>query len=463
VWRIDMKRDFKDFKKFITDKKVAVVGIGVSNIPLIDFLLDLGAVVTAFDKKSEEELGEVAIDFNSKGVKLELGEGYLEHLNGFDVVFKTPSMRIDSESLIKVKKEGAYITSEMEEFVRYTKGKIYGVTGSDGKTTTTTIISKLLEGQGYKTWVGGNIGTPLFSQIENINECDRVILELSSFQLMTMTEDIDVAICTNLTPNHLDMHKHMQEYIDAKKNIFLYQGMNGILILNRENEITYQFKEEAKGIVKEFSSKREIVGGAYYKDGVLYLDGKEVCKKDNIIIKGMHNVENYLAAFAATKDDVSLETMKKVAETFAGVEHRCELVREIDGVRYYNDSIASSPTRTLAGLKAFDEKVILIAGGYDKNIPFEPLAYEGYEYIKQLILLGATKDKIKDVFDKLEEEKGISIKIQITKSLEEAVKIAKDVAKTGDIITLSPACASFDMYPNFMVRGNEFKDIVNRL
>ncbi|AWK50393.1 UDP-N-acetylmuramoyl-L-alanine--D-glutamate ligase [Clostridium beijerinckii] len=458
-----MKKDFKEFKRFILGKKVAVVGIGVSNIPLINFLLELGATVTAFDKKTKEELGEVATDFNNKGVKLELGEGYLNNLNGFDVVFKTPSMRIDSESLVKVKKEGTYITSEMEEFVRYTKGKVYGITGSDGKTTTTTIISKLLEEQGYKTWVGGNIGTPLFSQIEDINEDDRVVLELSSFQLMTMSEEIDIAICTNLAPNHLDMHKDMQEYIEAKKNIFLYQSSNDLLIVNRENEITHGFKKEAKGIVKEFSSKREITDGAYYKDGTLYVEGKEVCKKDDIVIKGMHNVENYLAAFIATKNDVSVEIMKKVAENFAGVEHRCELVREIDGVRYYNDSIASSPTRTLAGLKAFDKKVIVIAGGYDKHIPFEPLAYEGYDYIKELILIGATKDKIKAVFDKLEQEKGIKTTIRMAESLEDAVKIAKDRAKPGDIITLSPACASFDMYPNFMVRGNKFKDIVKGL
>jgi UDP-N-acetylmuramoylalanine--D-glutamate ligase len=458
-----MKKDFKDFKEFIANKKVGVVGIGVSNIPLINFLVDLGAIVTAFDKKTKEELGEVAIDFNKRGIKLELGEGYLDNLNGFDVVFKTPSMRIDSEALIKAKEEGAYITSEMEEFVRYTRGKVYGITGSDGKTTTTTIISKLLEEQGYKTWVGGNIGTPLFSQIENISDGDRVVLELSSFQLMTMTQEIDVAICTNLAPNHLDMHKDMQEYIDAKKNIFLYQSSNGLLIVNRENEITHEFKKEAKGAVKEFSSKRDVEDGAYYKDGVLYLEGKEVCKKTDIVIKGMHNVENYLAAFLATKNDVSIETMKKVAETFTGVEHRCELVRELDGVKYYNDSIASSPTRTLAGLKAFDEKVIVIAGGYDKHIPFEPLAYEGYPYIKELILLGATKEKIKDVFDKLEKEKGIKINIQMAESLREAVEIAKEGAKPGDIITLSPACASFDMYPNFMVRGNEFKNIVKDL
>ena len=458
-----MKKDFNEFKQFIKNKKVAVVGIGVSNIPLINFLVDLGAVVTAFDKKSKEQLGEVAVEFENKGVKLSLGENYLDLLIGFEVVFKTPSMRIDSEALVKAKNEGAYITSEMEEFVRYTKGKVFAVTGSDGKTTTTTIISKLLSEEGYKTWVGGNIGNPLFAQIEEIKDEDKVVLELSSFQLMTMKEEINVAVCTNLSPNHLDMHKDMQEYIDAKKNIFLYQDVDDVLIVNRENDITYGFEKEAKGKVEEFSSKRVIENGAYYKDGVLYVEGKEVCRKGNIVIKGMHNVENYLAAFLATKDDVSIENMKKVAETFSGVEHRCELVRELNGVKYYNDSIASSPTRTLAGLRAFDEKVILIAGGYDKHIPFEPLAYEGYPYIKELILIGATSDKIQDAFDKLEAEKGIKVNIQRADTFEGAIMLAKDTAKSGDIVTLSPACAAFDLFPNFMVRGKKFKEIVNSL
>ncbi|MDB2153357.1 UDP-N-acetylmuramoyl-L-alanine--D-glutamate ligase [Clostridium butyricum] len=458
-----MKKDFKEFKNYISNKKVAVVGIGVSNIPLINFLLQLGAHVTGFDRKTKEDLGEVAIDFEAKGVKLELGEGYLDNLIGYEVVFKSPSMRIDSEALVRAKSEGAYITSEMEEFVRYTKGKIYAVTGSDGKTTTTTIISKLLKEQGYNTWVGGNIGTPLFSEIENIKDEDKVVLELSSFQLMTMSEEIDIAICTNLAPNHLDMHKDMKEYVDSKKNIFLYQSKNDVLVVNRENEITYEFEKEAKGIVREFSSKRKIENGAYYEDGILYLEGKEVCRKEDIVIKGMHNVENYLAAFIATKDEVSIEVMKKVAETFAGVEHRCEFIRELDGVKYYNDSIASSPTRTLAGLKAFDKKVILIAGGYDKHIPFEPLAYEGYPYIKELILVGATSDKIEAVFKALENEKGIKTSIKRANTLEEAVSICKSIAEAGDIVTLSPACAAFDMFANFMVRGNTFKKIVNEL
>ena len=456
-------KDFCEFKKFINGKSVAVVGIGVSNIPLINFLLKLGANVTGFDMKNEEALGEIAVDFKKKGVKLELGEKYLDKLTGYEVIFKTPSMRIDCEALIRAKEEGAYITSEMEEFVRYCKGKKYAITGSDGKTTTTTIISKLLEAQGYKTWVGGNIGTPLFSNIEEIEENHMVVLELSSFQLMTMNLPVDVAVVTNLAPNHLDMHKDMQEYIDSKKNIFLYQSSEDVLVVNRENDITYGFESEAKAEIREFSSKRVLKNGAYFNEGILYLDGNEVCKKDDIVIKGMHNVENYLAAFTATKDDVEIKTMKKVAESFTGVEHRCELVRDIDGVKYYNDSIASSPTRTLAGLFAFERKVILIAGGYDKHIPFEPLAEEGYPFIKELILLGDTKYLIKEAFDKLAVNKNINVPIIMVDSLEEAVNKAKEIAKDGDVVTLSPACASFDMFPNFAVRGNRFKEIVNSL
>ena len=458
-----MKKDFQEFKNFILGKNVAVVGIGVSNIPLIKFLLKLKAKVSAFDIKSEESLGQVAVDFKNKGVELILGEGYLDKLTGFDVVFKTPSMRIDSEALVRVKNEGAYITSEMEEFIKYCKGKIYAITGSDGKTTTTTIISKLLMEEGYKTWVGGNIGTPLFAEIEEINEEDMVVLELSSFQLMTIDSPIDIAVCTNLAPNHLDMHKDMQEYIDSKKNIFLYQEPQNVLIINKGNEITYSFKNEAKGEVREFSSQEVLTNGAYFTNGVLYLEGKEVCKKEDIVIKGMHNVENYLAAFIATKDDVSIKSMKKVAENFNGVEHRCELVRELDGVKYYNDSIASSPTRTLAGLRAFEKEVIVIAGGYDKKIPFEPLAEEGYPYIKELILMGQTKEKIKDAFDKLEKEKGIKVNIFFVEDLNEAINKARSLASSGDIITLSPACASFDMFPNFAVRGNLFKQLVKEL
>ncbi|MGG7164575.1 UDP-N-acetylmuramoyl-L-alanine--D-glutamate ligase [Clostridium ihumii] len=457
-----MKKDFNEFKKYIKNKNIAVVGIGVSNIPLIEFLVSLGGKVTAFDKKEENELKEVVDKYSKLGVKFQLGKDYLANLTGFEVVFKTPSMRIDSEALVKVKEEGAYVTSEMEEFVRYCPAKVYGITGSDGKTTTTTLIYKILKEAGYTTWVGGNIGAPLFANIEKMTENDRVVLELSSFQLMTMDTSTDVAVVTNLSPNHLDMHKDMNEYVDSKKNVFKYQESENLLVLNLDNDITNKMISEAKGRVYTFTRKSED-SDAIYKEGGLYVKGKLVCKREDIKLKGLHNVENLLAAFAATCDEVSVESMKNVAITFGGVEHRSEFIRKIDGVEYYNDSIASSPTRTLASIKAFEKPVILIAGGYDKNLPFEPLAFEGYSFIKHLIVLGATKDKIKEQFSRLEKEKGIVVPINTVSTLEEAVEVAREIAKEGDIVTLSPACASFDMFPNFMERGNKFKKLIKEI
>ncbi|MFU0824369.1 UDP-N-acetylmuramoyl-L-alanine--D-glutamate ligase [Clostridium sp.] len=458
-----MKKDFKEFKEFIANKKVAVVGIGISNIPLIHFLVQLGAKVTAFDKKDEDSLGNIGVEFKKKGIKLELGENYLDNLIGFDVVFKTPSMRIDNPALVKAKESGAYITSEMEEFVRYCPAKVFGVTGSDGKTTTTTLVYNMLKEEGYKTWVGGNIGNPLFANIEQIKKEDKVVLELSSFQLMTMDVHIDSALITNISPNHLDIHKDMNEYIEAKKNIFKFQEAEDLLVLNRDNNITNSLVKEARGKVMQFSIKEKIDNGAYFEDNNLIILGKKVCKLEEIKLKGMHNVENLLAAFCLVSGDVSVESMRKVATSFTGVEHRCEFVRELNKVKYYNDSIASSPTRTLAGLKAFEKPVILIAGGYDKHIPFEPLAEEGYDKIKALILVGATKEKIRAAFDKVIKEKNINLPIFMTEDFEEAVYKAKEVAVEGDIVTLSPACASFDMFPNFEERGNRFKDIVRKL
>lgn len=458
-----MEKNFSEFKEFIKGKKVGVVGIGVSNIPLIHFLVKLQAVVTAFDKKTYDLLGEVATGFEKKGVKLVLGENYLNDLTGFDVIFKTPSMRIDNPTLINAKKEGAYVTSEMEEFIKYCPAKTYGVTGSDGKTTTTTIIYNILKKEGYKTWVGGNIGTPLFANIEEITKNDKVVLELSSFQLMTMTVSTDVAIVTNLSPNHLDIHKDMKEYIDAKKNIFKYQNDGDLIILNKDNALTYELRKEAKGKVKYFSIRDKIEDGAYFQNGKLLIVNKVVCNLGEIKLKGMHNVQNLLTAFCATQDEVSVESMREVATTFVGVPHRGEFVREVDGVKYYNDSIASSPTRTIASLKAFEKPVILIAGGYDKQIPFEPLAQEAYLNIKTLILVGATKYKIKEVFECVLKEKKIELEIILVDNFNEAIYTAKVVAKPGDIVTMSPACASFDMFQNFEVRGNKFKEIVMSL
>ncbi|WP_026883605.1 UDP-N-acetylmuramoyl-L-alanine--D-glutamate ligase [Clostridium akagii] len=458
-----MKKDFSEFKSYIKDKKTAVVGIGISNRPLIKYLVKLGAEVWAFDKKSRTEIGDTAEELEGLGVKLVVGEKYLESLHGYQVIFKTPSMRIDSPVFLKARQEGTYITSEMEEFVKYCPAKIIGVTGSDGKTTTTTLIYNILKEEGYKTWVGGNIGAPLFSNIEEIGKDDRVVLELSSFQLMTMNVSPEIAIITNLSPNHLDMHKDMNEYVNAKKNIFRFQNKCDTTIINRDNCLTDAIKNETIGKVMGFSRKQKIENGAYYKDGNLYILNKFVCTKEDIVIKGMHNVENYLAAFCATAYDASVNSMKKVATTFPGVEHRSEFIREINGVKYYNDSIASSPTRTLASISAFEKPIILIAGGYDKNIPFEPLAEEGYTMIKKIILLGNTANKIENVFSKVIKEKNIKLPIFKVSSLKEAVEVARKESTAGDIVTLSPSCASFDMFANFEVRGNKFKEIISSI
>ncbi|ENK1245171.1 UDP-N-acetylmuramoyl-L-alanine--D-glutamate ligase [Clostridium sporogenes] len=458
-----MKSDFSKFKDYIKYKKVAVVGIGVSNRPLIKFLVKLGAEVTAFDKKHREKLGSISSELEGIGVNLVLGEDYLDKLDGYDVIFKTPSMRIDRPEFVKAKEAGAYITSEMEEFIKYCPAKIFGITGSDGKTTTTTLIYEILRKEGYKTWVGGNIGTPLFANIEEIKEDHMVVLELSSFQLMTMDVSPQISLITNLSPNHLDVHKDFQEYVDAKKNIFKHQENNDLLVLNKDDKLTDEMKKESLGKILKFSLVEKLNDGACLIDDKLTVLGKEVCHSKDVKLKGRHNIANLLAAFCMVNKYVSIDSMKYVATNFSGVEHRCEFIREVNGVKYYNDSIASSPSRTLAGLNAFEKPVILIAGGYDKKIPFEPLAEGGYDKIKTLILMGDTKNKIKAAFEKVILDKKSNMKIVTVDSMEEAVKMAYKISEEGDIITLSPACASFDMYPNFEIRGNEFKNIVNGL
>lgn len=454
-----MSRDFNEFKTLIKDKKVGVVGIGVSNIPLIRFLLELGAEVSAFDKRNFEDLSEEVQEFGET-VKLYLGEGYLENLKGLDMVFKTPGMRFDNPYLQKAMEEGAVITSEMEEFLKYCQGRIIGVTGSDGKTTTTMLIGEILKKSGYKVYVGGNIGTPLFSKIEEIRAQDMVVLELSSFQLMTMTVSPEIAVVTNLSPNHLDMHENMTEYIEAKKNIFKYQNESDLLILNEDNEITRSFADEAKGKVEFFSSKKENED-AYYSEGSLYLRYERVVDLEEMKVKGIHNAENMLAAFLAVEDFVTKDVMRELAVEFPGVKHRCQFIREFEGVRYYNDSIASSPTRTLASIKSLGKRVNIILGGYDKQLDFTPLAEVGHPYLKNIILVGDTKNKIKEVFLHLAETSGIHIPMQTAETFDEAVSLLKAVCNEGDIAILSPACASFDMFKNFEVRGDRFIELVN--
>lgn len=446
----------------LKNKKVAVIGIGVSNTPLIHMLLRADISVTACDKSSREALGDIADELESLGAKLCLGEHYLDDLN-HDVIFRTPGLRPDVPALEAAKERGAEITSEMEVFFQTCPCRIIAVTGSDGKTTTTTIISELLKAAGYNVYVGGNIGKPLLADTPGMEQDDIVVLELSSFQLMTMKQSPDIAVVTNVTPNHLDVHKSMSEYIAAKENLFRYQASDTLAVFNLDNEITRAFSENAPGKAICFSRKEKPHNGVYLKDESIWSGDREVLPVGDILIPGVHNIENYMAAIAAVQTLVSDDVIRRVAKTFGGVEHRIELVRKLRGVRYYNDSIASSPTRTIAGLRSFSEKVILIAGGYDKNIPFDELGPEIIEHVKYLVLTGDTASKIRAAVEAAPGYVGTNPPIDEYGDFTRAVFAAHQAAEDGDVVIMSPACASFDKFKNFMVRGNAFKKIINEL
>ena len=443
-------------------KRAVVLGIGVSNRPLIRMLLEYGAEVTACDKTPREKLDEEVLALERLGARLHVGEDYLEGLEA-DVVFRTPGMRPDLPQIRRLTEGGAQLTSEMEAFFEVCPCTRIAVTGSDGKTTTTTLIAKILEYAGKKVWIGGNIGQPLLPLAKEMSPEDFAVVELSSFQLMTMTSSAEVAVVTNLAPNHLDVHKSMEEYIAAKENVYLHQSPSGKLVVNMDNAITHSFVGKAKGRVEEFSRFGIPENGVYLQDGTIYRNGKKIMDAADIRIPGVHNIENYMAAACAVEGFASDADIDAVARSFGGVEHRIELVRELDGVRYYNDSIASSPTRTIAGLHSFDRRVILIAGGYDKHIPFDALGPEICAHVKLLILCGATADKIRAAVEGAPEYANGQPEIVTVQSLGDAVELAHMRAQRGDIVTLSPACAAFDQFKNFMVRGESYKRMVAAL
>lgn len=453
----------EQFFTSIQGKTVTFCGIGRSHMPLIRLFREKGALVSARDKRSLEELGDNGKALQEWGVQLILGENYLEDLRE-DIIFRTPGMKYHLPQLEAARKRGAAVTSEMEVFFQLCPCKIYAVTGSDGKTTTTSIIAELLKAQGKTVHLGGNIGKPLLPEIESIQPEDCAVVELSSFQLISMRESPDVAVVTNLSPNHLDVHKDMQEYIDAKKNILLHQGAFSRTVLNAGNEITASFAPQVRGDCWMFRRGAPVERGVWCDGETIYVHGQALLPISQIRIPGWHNVENYMAAIAAVWGDVEPETIRRVAETFAGVEHRAEFVRELRGVKYYNDSIATSPTRVISGmLSLFPQKILLIAGGYDKHIPFEPLGPAVCDKVKTLILLGNTAQKIQDAVQAAPQYQEGCPEILRVDNMEQAVAAAAAHAQPGDIVSLSPACAAFDLYPNFEVRGRHYKDIVNGL
>ena len=386
-----MNKKFQEFKEKLTTSKIAIIGLGVSNLPLLEYLYNLSCDVTIFQDNKLE------IDISKYNYPIHYG---LKELKGFDIIFRSPGCLPSREELQEEISRGAYVTTEVAEVVRLTPSKVIGITGSDGKTTTTTLINLVLKANGYNTYLGGNIGTPLFTQIENMKEDDIVVLELSSFQLMDMKTSPEIAVITNISPNHLDKHKDYEEYIKAKENIF--RNNDGILVLNYDNEVTNKITSSRE--IRYFS-KETTTNAFYIHENNIYFQGKLIIDTSQLQIKGLHNYENICACLSAIYDMIDLDTSVKAITDFKGVEHRIEFVREINGVKWYNDSVSSSPTRTIAGLNSFKEKIVLIAGGYDKNLDYTPLAEPILKKVSKLILFGNTKDKIyQAVINKKKEE-----------------------------------------------------------
>ena len=456
----------EEFEKYIVGKKVAIIGLGVSNLPLIDYFYDKKAKVTIFEGREKEKISaEILSKINNYKMELYTGKEYLSTLSGFDLILRSPSCLPTVPELEKEAERGAVVTTEIELLMKMCPCQVIGITGSDGKTTTTTLIYEVLKNAGYNTYVGGNIGTPLFTKLNEIKPDDKVVLELSSFQLMGMDISPDIAVITNISPNHLNVHKDYQEYIDAKKNIFKFQNENGIVVLNYDDEITRACSKEANGKVIFISSKQKLDEGFIVENNIIK-ECKDKLRKHIVdtkefVIKGIHNYEHICATLAVTKGMVTPERVVEILKSFKGVEHRIEFVKEINGVKWYNDSASTTPSRLINALNAFDDEIVLIAGGADKNLDYTPVAKPILEKVKTLILMGQTANKIFDSVKQEEEKQNKEISIYMAKDLKEAIELAKKYAKK--IVLFSPASTSFDMFKDMYDRGNKFKEMVNNI
>ncbi len=463
-----VNQKLEEFNNYVKFRKVAIIGMGVSNIPLLDYFYEKKSKVMVFDNREISEMPKDIMDkITEYSMEFSLGKNYLSKLNNFDLIIRSPSCMPTIPEIEKEATRGAIVTTEVELLMKMCPCKIIGITGSDGKTTTTTLISEIIKAGGYECYVGGNIGTPLFTKLKDIMPDDVVVLELSSFQLMGMEISPDIAVITNISPNHLNIHKDYEEYIEAKKNIFKYQNKDGILVTNFDNEITKNASMQAKGKVIYFSSKIKLDNG-YIVDGNTIKQCEDKLRKHllsskDIIIRGTHNYENICAALAATETLVDKDIAIETCKNFKGVAHRIEFVKEINRVKWYNDSASSTPTRTISGINSFHEDIVLIAGGSDKNLDYTPLAKPIIDNVKVLILMGETSEKIFNCVKNEEEKSKKQIKIFTCSSLNQAVILAKRNSKPGQVVLFSPASASFDMFKNMYDRGNQFKAIVQKM
>ncbi|MBQ0124897.1 MAG: UDP-N-acetylmuramoyl-L-alanine--D-glutamate ligase [Clostridiales bacterium] len=450
-----MNEKLSVFAKTYRAKKAVLLGLGVSNIAAAEFLSDIGMHVTARDKNRPDD--SVLDKMRKMNIDVIFGGGWLDGIDA-DIALRSPGIRPDA---VLSHIGNARLTSEIELFCELCPCKLITVTGSDGKTTTTTLISKMLEreyaGTQKRVFLGGNIGTPLLPIVKSVAPSDIAVLELSSFQLMTMNFSPCVSVMTNVSPNHLNWHTDFDEYVAAKKRIFENQGENSVFVTNADNGITAALAAEARTKVRLFSCEHD--ADACYSDGQIFLENEPLIPASDIKIRGTHNAQNFMAACLAVEDFVSRENMIFVAREFVGVRHRCELVLESGGVKFYNSSIDTSPTRTAAALSALDGRAIVILGGYDKHIPCEPLIPTLCEKTKAIVGTGQTGKSLCD----MTAGAGYAGKIEYIADFDSAVKFAASLATRGDNVILSPAAASFDSFKNFEERGDKFCEIIKNM
>lgn len=459
-----------EFNTYLKGRSVALIGLGISNIPLIDYLHDVGAIVTIFERKQAEYIDRYVIDkIVNYGMECYFGEDYLDELDEFDVIFRSPSLLPTNSDLMREARRGAIITTEVEMFIELCPCKVIGVTGSDGKTTTATLIYEILKKAGYNCYLGGNNGNPLFTKIYDIKPDDIVVLELSSFQLMNMKISPNISVITSISDTHIKIHSSFEEYVNSIKNVFANQTTEDTLILNYDCEITRDLAIEAPGNVIFYSSKNKIPNGYMIDDNVI-----KVCKNGlrshvfdtkKAIIKGMHNYENIAAAIAATKDLTTLDIQTDAISAFEGVPHRLEIAKETpDRIIWYNDSSSEFPSRTKACLNAFPGRdIILIAGGYDKKFDYAELGKEIVRHCKAAILLSQTSDKIAKAIEVALIDGKKDFEIKRCTTLYEAVSIANKMTKKGDIVLFSPASSPLDSFRNYEERGEIFKELVKEI
>lgn len=456
-----MNNKLEKFNKNLKNKKVLILGIGVSNLPLLDYLYEHNSIITIRDKKKLEELNnEVVEKINKYNIEYVLGDNYLDDLTEYDIIFRSPSILPNIKPLEAAKEKGALITTEIEQVITLAPCKVIGITGSKGKTTTTTILSTILEKLNYNVHVGGNIGTPLFNKIKDMKKDDIIVLEMSSFQLMNMNVSPNISVITNISPDHLDIHSSYEEYIDAKKYIFKNQNKKDIVVLNEEDDIVKNMSKDTISEVRYFGSINHH-NNYYIEDKNIYFNNELVIDTSKLLLKGRHNHLNICAALNAIKDYINVDNNKleSIVSSIKSVHHRLEYVRTINKVDWYNDSASTTPDKSMGGINAFDEKIVLIAGGYDKNISYEDFGKPIVENCSKLILFGATKDKI---YNSVIKQK-TNIEIYKLNTLEEVVNKAYEVAEPGEVVLFSPASASFDMFKNAYQRGDLFKELVNKL